>query len=359
MAWKYPVSKNSASWPAIDLGATDSVYIGVGVFVSTDAIGGSTIYGTGTGQQVIIDGSIAGSNAIDLRSGYYANVGDFVRVSDGAKIFADTRAMILQGFNYRIENDGAIESLGDGIDIEGYSTTVGSKIVNSGTISARAYAIEAYNGTQSIDLNNSGTITGTYLSFRGGAGKDTIVNSGLMRGLAFLGDGEDFYDGRKGRILISDQPGYSGSVDGGGGNDKIYGGAAREEFDGGTGFDRISGGKGGDILTGGADGDTFVYNTLKDSTVKPAGRDTITDFEHQLDRIDLSHLHPNTKNDEFRFVGDGALKRAGDLHFILHDAAGTKNDYTIVEGTVDANSRADFQIKLTGLITLSANDFIL
>jgi Ca2+-binding RTX toxin-like protein len=358
-AWKYPGSTSSASWPAIDLGTDYSVYVGIGVYISADVVSGSTILGSGIAQQVIIDGSVAGSNAIDLRGGYSTDVGDFVRVSEGAKIFADSRGIIIEGFNNRIQNDGVIESGHSGIDIDGESTTGDSKIINSGEIFADQYAIYARNGTQAITLDNSGTIKGAYVSFWGGDGADSVINSGLMQGVVVLGSGGDLYDGRKGRVPISTNPGYPGSVEGDEGNDKIYGGSAKEAFDGGAGFDRISGGKGGDLLTGGADGDTFAYNAVADSTVKASGRDTIADFEHLADRIDLSHLHPGTKSDQFRFVDHNALKHAGDLHFVLHDNAGAANDFTMVEGTVDAGPKADFQIELTGLITLTRDDFVL
>jgi serralysin len=53
------------------------------------------------------------------------------------------------------------------------------------------------------------------------------------------------------------------------------------------------------------------------------------------------------------------LASEGELHEIKHDAPGTGNDYTLVEGNVNGDGVADFQIQLTGLITLAKADFVL
>ena len=60
---------------------------------------------------------------------------------------------------------------------------------------------------------------------------------------------------------------------------------AGETIVGGAGDDRIIGRGGNDTLTGGAGNDVFVYDTRK------FGIDTITDFNTNGDRIDLSYLH--------------------------------------------------------------------
>jgi len=60
---------------------------------------------------------------------------------------------------------------------------------------------------------------------------------------------------------------------------------ASEAIAGGAGDDRITGRGGNDTLTGGAGNDVFVYDT------RGFGVDTITDFNTNGDRIDLSYLH--------------------------------------------------------------------
>ena len=69
---------------------------------------------------------------------------------------------------------------------------------------------------------------------------------------------------------------------GNGGNDTLIGGAGADNLNGGAGMDRLIGGLARDILTGGADADSFVFEALPDT------RDTITDFQTGLDRIEIA-----------------------------------------------------------------------
>lgn len=354
MAWQYPISETSSDF-TITLGTTDSIYVGIGVFISESQPGGSAIEGEGSNQNVFIDGSVAGGTDVDLRGGYNSAVDDFVRIGAGAKIFADSFGVDIRGNGNTIENNGTIESRGQIIDMTGTSATMSSEIDNNGTMIGE-FGIDTSAGTQAITLRNTGSITGTEFAYEGGDAVDSIYNSGIINGYITLGGGSDLYDGRKGTITGDD---FHDAVLGNDGNDTIYGGVNAEALNGGSGFDLISGGKGADTLTGGADGDTFLYTSATDSTVKAGGRDLITDFEHEVDRIDLSKLHPATKDDAFKFVGSAPLKHAGDLNFIQHDAAGTDHDYTMIEGSIGTAGKPDFEIELSGLITLTRDDFIL
>ena len=49
----------------------------------------------------------------------------------------------------------------------------------------------------------------------------------------------------------------------------------------------------------------------------------------------------------------------GQLRSIQQNLPGAANDKTIVEGDINGDRRADFQIQLNGLKTLRAADFIL
>jgi hypothetical protein len=51
--------------------------------------------------------------------------------------------------------------------------------------------------------------------------------------------------------------------------------------------------------------------------------------------------------------------KAAELHFVQNNLAGSKNDFTLVEGDLDGVKSADFQIELAGLHTLAKSDFIL
>jgi Ca2+-binding RTX toxin-like protein len=353
-AWLYP-NTQSGSWPVVDMGTDYNVYIDAGVYISTTGASGSTILGTGTEQQVLVEGHLAGDHVIDLRGGYANDVGDSVVIEKGGKLFAGSTAIEMEGFNNTIENHGVIQSIHTGVYISGTSLTGVSHILNTGLIEAGSDAVYAFGGTQKIILNNTGVISGDLTSYQGSHGVDVVRNSGTMTGRVDLAEGNDFYDGRHGILLGQG----GGVVWGHDGNDKIYGGAKAELLQGDNGNDVIAGGGGADTLFGGTDADRFVFFLASDSTTKASGRDTITDFEHGLDSIDLSKLHPDTANDRFKFVGENALKHAGDLHFVQHDAAGTANDYTMVAGDLDGKSGADFSIKLLGLIDLGRSDFIL
>jgi hypothetical protein len=115
--------------------------------------------------------------------------------------------------------------------------------------------------------------------------------------------------------------------------------------------------------SGGAD--TFQFE-LKTESRKGANRDVITDFsgvkggEH--DHINLASIDAKTGhgNQAFHFIGAAAFHhKAGELHFIKQNPAGHAHDKTLVEGDINGDGKADFQIELKGLHTLHAGDFIL
>lgn len=124
--------------------------------------------------------------------------------------------------------------------------------------------------------------------------------------------------------------------------------------------DVITGLAGKDVLTGGLGADTFNFD-LKSDSPKGAGRDVITDFVHLTDHIDLATIDAKkgTGNQAFHFISKQPFHhKAGELHYIKQNLAGTAHDKTIVEGDINGDGRADFQIELSGLHTLSGGDFI-
>jgi Ca2+-binding RTX toxin-like protein len=125
---------------------------------------------------------------------------------------------------------------------------------------------------------------------------------------------------------------------------------------GSAGIDILAGGLGQDTLTGGAGEDSFVFASLADSPAS-AARDYISDFVSGDDRINLSAIQAVTgaeTDQAFAFIGTSAFtKQAGQLHQI---AAGSN---TIVEGDVNGDGRADFQILVKGALTFEQSDFVL
>ncbi len=138
------------------------------------------------------------------------------------------------------------------------------------------------------------------------------------------------------------------------GNDSantLQGNTGNNTLSGLGGHDTIIGGSGQDTLTGGAGNDIFKFIATADSTTSK--NDTITDFVRGTDKIDLSAIDANTKvasDQAFNFILDMAFSReAGQLRF----ANG------VLQGDVNGDGTADFQIAVTGLTTLDATNFVL
>ncbi len=164
---------------------------------------------------------------------------------------------------------------------------------------------------------------------RGGAGADRLSGDA---GDDFLygGDGDDrLYGGSGGDRLY-----------GMAGNDRLAGGGGNDRLAGGDGDDLLIGGAGRDLLTGGAGTDVFVFTELADS-LPGAARDVITDFERGVDRIDLSAIDANVATveiDRFTFVSGAQFSMvAGEL----------RRANGLIEGDVDGDGVADFQIELS------------
>uniref|UniRef100_UPI002FC6CA11 M10 family metallopeptidase C-terminal domain-containing protein n=1 Tax=Ramlibacter sp. TaxID=1917967 RepID=UPI002FC6CA11 len=149
---------------------------------------------------------------------------------------------------------------------------------------------------------------------------------------------------------------------GGRGADKLTGGFGNDRLDGGFSVDTLSGQGGNDILIGGGGADTmnggggrdvFDYNRLNDTGSTAGTADTITGFVSGEDRIDLRTLDANAAldgNQAFSFVGDTFSGNAtGQVRF----------EAGVLYGSTDADTAAEFVIKLTGVDTIAAGDLLL
>lgn len=121
--------------------------------------------------------------------------------------------------------------------------------------------------------------------------------------------------------------------------------------------DEPGGAGGADALFGSDGADTFDYNAISDSRPGAANRDVITGFQQGLDRIDLSGIDADTsstQDDAFVFVTE-ATNEVQPNWLNWFQAGGD----TFVQGDVDGNFTADFEIQLTGEYALTAADFVL
>jgi Ca2+-binding RTX toxin-like protein len=127
---------------------------------------------------------------------------------------------------------------------------------------------------------------------RGGAGDDFINgNAGDDRLFGENGndrisgaDGMDHLNGGRGADTLAGEA-HADVLLGRNGADVLEGGGGADTLNGNAGRDKLVGGHGNDTLTGGLGIDTFVFLKNKNN-----GFDTITDFNANQDRIDLSSL---------------------------------------------------------------------
>lgn len=178
----------------------------------------------------------------------------------------------------------------------------------------------------------------------GGSGKD-IVKGGKGDDELFGGQDDD-------RLFGGHD---SDTLSGGNGDDTLNGGSGDDTLFGGLGDDSLSGGIGTDYLDGGFGNDLFVFEEIGHSAVG-AARDDILDLVRGTDKIDLSAIDAKTggANDAFAFIGTAAFSGTkGELRY------SAKAGSSVVSGDVNGDGKADFEIGVEGIVSLTASDFIL
>ena len=261
-------------------------------------------------------------NALGVRiDPTFLDIGGTYVLSDGANLSADTAP----GQPTDGKGTGIFADLGDALQ----GSVDGSKLLVSNDDF----------GAVKDNLNNATVVAGA------GANADLTMGA-HAKTLTLAGTGGLDVEGSSAANTIK---GNSGSNDicGNGGNDKI---------DAGAGKDIVCGGRGADTLTGGAGRDVFDYNSVKES--RGFTHDTITDFKHRTDKIDLRDIDAvsgTKKNDAFHFIGSADFTgHKGELHIVI------KQNITIIEGDVNGDAHADIQIiDLGGVGNPTRADFIL
>lgn len=144
---------------------------------------------------------------------------------------------------------------------------------------------------------------------------------------------------------------FNDSISGNSAGNYLWGGQGNDTLRGGGGEDRLRGMEGADTLWGGSGADKFYVST-DESGPTAAYRDTIKDFsEAEGDKIDLSGFRTGADDWEFDFVGGDAFTG---IHQVRTEISGGN---TYVTASVDGG--VDMSIRLDGVVTLEANDFIL
>jgi Ca2+-binding RTX toxin-like protein len=164
----------------------------------------------------------------------------------------------------------------------------------------------------------------------------------------------DFHLIRQGLTISLDQNGGTSYVTDlvGGPEAKIICESLIENATGGTANDCIkgndysnvlNGGRGGDDLTGCGGSDTFTYTGVNASLNSAGLFDTIQDFEHGIDLINVHGIDANHNkfgDQNFKFIGSSNFHhQAGELRV-------TSNNVILAD--TDGDGHADFKIKVLG-----------
>ncbi|OBQ78749.1 hypothetical protein A9K71_29645 [Mesorhizobium sp. WSM3873] len=318
----------SAGAPALVTVSQDSVGTldgtsGDNILVSSN--GGATLVG-GAGNDVLLGGSGNDTYQFGLADGTdiiadAGSGGDSIQIITTAPV--DSTAIGTLNFE-RVSNDLVI-------NVGSTEITIHDQYVGSGNV-------------ESIQFTNGGTVYGYALSTSAYRLQTSLSGGGTDDVIASTSAGQALTGGN-GNDLLFGNGGDDSTINGGAGNDLIVGG---------TGNDTLTGGAGADTLAGGIGSDIFSYGAASEST--PAGFDTITDFVHGVDKIDLSAIDAVSGGGDqaFLFGGQNANTVANSITW--SESGGN----TIVRADVNGNTTADFQITLTGVnLGLTASDFVL
>ncbi|WP_282607073.1 hypothetical protein [Pelagibius sp. Alg239-R121] len=310
---------NNGSGIALQLGAevtasirNDGVVYGRGVDPATGVGADGIRLFSGAAEGSVYEGDIVNRGRILSEEGEGIQVGADVTVTGDIDNYGTISTVLEDGidldsgstFDGDINNHGTISSVDDdAINIDLVTDFTGS-INNYGTLEAQS----AEENAIQIDVDST-------VDFR-------VNNSGVINGDIQFGAGDDTLDSSDGEL--------NGEVFGNGGNDNLTGGDSEDVLNGGSGSDRLNGGEGDDELTGGSEADTFVF--LEDTN-----EDTVTDFEDELDLLDVSAFFDDAAD------AVAAARQDGDDTVIDLDA-GANDSVRLTGINVDQVNETDFVV---------------
>jgi Ca2+-binding RTX toxin-like protein len=278
-----------------------------------DAGAGNDVLSGGAGNDILIGG--AGTDSLTGGAG-----SDTFSFSSGDSGLGLTRDTILD-----------FQRGADKIDIAGASSFVGT-FGFTGTAGEVRYSTSSDTTVVEFDANG-----------------DRIADLQIALGGGMELDFSDFLGVRAAATPGADTlvgTAAADSIRGLAGNDILQGLSGDDSLFGDSGDDILIGGAGRDLLTGGTGSDTFVLEAAGDSTAG-LGRDRIQDFQSGVDKIDLSGLGMTA------FIGKrGFSGNDGELRYVKSGA------FTVLEGDLNGDKVADFQIELVGTSTPLVSDFI-
>jgi Ca2+-binding RTX toxin-like protein len=235
--------------------------------------------------------------------------------------------------------------LNNDTDADGNAITItAANGATSGSVSTTGSPINAVTFTDNGD-SNGGTFVYTGSTASPSASDTGTVTVDRVTGTTLNGTGLD-------DILIG-RDGANNTINGNEGNDVLIGGTGNDKLNGGTGNDVLMGGGGADQLTGGAGNDTFLFKAISDST-PGTGHDTITDFTHGSDHIDISAIAGATNVQGA--VGSAGTVAANSISWFVDNA---HNETVLYVNTTAAANHVDMEIHLTGTnISLTGSDIL-
>ena len=304
-------------------GAGDDGFFFGAAFTAADHVDG----GTGTNDQIGLQGDYTGANALMLGASTIVNVEAIVMLPGFSYSITTVDANVAAGqvlkiqatqlgagnsltFNGSAETDGSFlvyggngnDSMTGGAGNDGFyfgpGQFNGSDLVNGGAGSNDQLALD---GDYTLTLGSNVTNVEALVLLHGPAGTPNHFN--VTSGDAFVGAGAT-------KIIFGLQVETSIVFNGSGEHDgafKFYGGSGGDVVYDGAGNDWIFGGGGGDTLIGGAGADTYYYDAASQAT--SLGYDTIVSFDDSADTIDLPFA-----------VTGFAAPASGDLSFGSFDA---------------------------------------
>ena len=277
-----------------------------------------------------------------------------------------TRASAVNGtgnaLNNRLTGNAAANVLSGGAGNDTLSGGAGNDTLSGGTGADRlvgglgndTYVIDRLDTVVEAAGGGVDTVRAA-LGYTLGANLENLVLGG---GSAVNGTGNALNNRLTGNAAANVLTGGAGNdtLSGGTGADRLLGSNGNDLLSGGNDADILAGGRGRDILDGGLDDDrdVFVFASILDSRAG-GNRDIVNNFVSGLDDLDLRRIDAVASasggNDAFEWSGNTAAD-----HSVWWTAV---SDGVLLRGDVSGDSRADFEILLSDLRSLGADDVLL